>query len=63
MIVAIGAIGPEQAALMDEKLVHGYVSINFNEIGKRCYTFMRAAVEGKPIPPVTYTDNTIQIAE
>ena len=63
MIVAIGAIGPEQAALMDEKLVHGYVSLTYNEIGKLCYTFMRAAAEGKPIPPVTYTDNTIRIGE
>ena len=63
MIVATGAIAPGQAALLDEKLVHGYVSLSYREIGRRCYTLMRAAAEGKPIPLVTYTDNTIQIGE
>ena len=61
MIVGVGKITPEYAALMDEKLVHGYVSINFKEIGKKSFKLMKAAVEGKAIPPLVYTANMIKI--
>lgn len=51
MIVATGKISAEQLALLDERLVHGYVSIDFEQIGRHCYRLMRAAVDGKPLAP------------
>jgi hypothetical protein len=55
MIFTVGQIDPELTALMDEKLAHGYVGIDFTEIGKKCYSLMHAAAGGEPVPLTTFT--------
>jgi len=49
----------EQLALLDEKLVHGYVSINFEQIDRIAYRLMRAAAGGRPVPALTYDPSKI----
>lgn len=63
VIVGVGKIQPEQAALMRDKLVHGYVSIDFPKMGKLTYQVMKAAAEGKPFAPVTYTPDVVVIGK
>lgn len=63
VIVGVGKIQPEQAALMRDKLVHGYVSIDFPKMGKLTYHVMKAAAEGKPFAPVTYTPDVVVIGK
>lgn len=63
VIVGVGKIQPEQAALMRDKLVHGYVSIDFPKMGKLTYQVMKAAAEGKPFAPVTNTPDVVVIGK
>jgi len=62
MIVAVGKIMPEFVALMNEQLVHGYVSIDFERIGRACYRLMRSAVDHVPVPAVTYDPPVVRMA-
>lgn len=62
VIVGAGKIQPEQAALMRDKLVHGYVSIDFPKMGKLTYKVMKAAAEGKPFAPITYTPDVVAMS-
>jgi ribose transport system substrate-binding protein len=62
MIVGVGETGPQGRALLSDKLVHAYVSIDFEEIGKKSYLLMRAIVDGKSQPATTYTSNLTQFA-
>ena len=57
VVIATGTVGTPQAALLDEKRVHGYVSINFEQIGRSSYRAMRALVDGKP-PGTTVSNST-----
>lgn len=62
VIVGVGKIHPPQAALLRDKLVHGYVSIDFPKMGKLTYQVMKAAKEGRPFAPITYTPDLSSIA-
>lgn len=63
VIIAVGRITPDYAALFDEHLVHGFVSINFEEIGKRSYALMKAVAGGQAVPAVSYIPSLIQSAK
>jgi ribose transport system substrate-binding protein len=55
MIAASGAMDPDRVSLMQEKLIHGYISIDFVQLGKLCYEEMEDAVSGRParvLPPM-----------
>ena len=61
VVVGVGKILPVHRQLVDEGLVHGLVSIDFNKIGQLGYQLMRDATEGKPLAPMTYISNTTLI--
>ena len=61
MVVGVGHIAPDYAALLQDKLVHAYVSIDFEEIGRKSYTLMRALASGKPVVPLNFTVNLIRV--
>lgn len=61
VIVGVGKVNPPQSALLNERLVHGYVSIDFPEMGRQTYLVMKAALSGKSFEPVTHTPNTIMV--
>lgn len=59
MVFGVGKITPELRDLVDEGLIHGLVSINFNEIGRKTYEIMRDMADGRPVPEKTYIPNTM----
>ena len=63
VIVAVGSITPDYASLLDEQLVHGYVSIDFERIGRECYELMKAAANGERLPAVTHDPATVRVGE
>lgn len=50
VIVGIGKPTPEIHALMDDRLLHGFVSIDFQNMGRASYAVMRQLVEGAQLP-------------
>jgi|GEM_PF-4674683 hypothetical protein len=50
----VGKILSEYQKLLDDGLIHGFVSINFKQTGKLAYEPMKDAADGKPIPETTY---------
>lgn len=63
MIIAVGKIQPSYVELLNDGLIHGLVSINFNEIGRLTYLRMRQAHLGMDIPALTQTKNTILMGD
>lgn len=63
VIVGVGKIHPPQAALLEERLVHGYVSIDFPKMGQQTYLVMKAALSGKPFEPVTHTPDAVVVGK
>lgn len=63
MIIAAGTTGPKGQALLDDQLVHAFVSIDFEEIGKQAYLLMRDIAIGKPVTPMTITPVQIQFGK
>lgn len=63
IVFAPGLLLPSYADLMSEKLVHGYVSGNFPEIGRLSYLYLKDILAGKDVPRITYIPSTIRIAE
>lgn len=63
LIIAVGKILPDYAALFDEHLVHGFVSINFEEIGRQSYALMKAVANGQAVPATTPVPSLIQYAK
>lgn len=59
VIVGVGKVNPPQAALLNERLVHGYVSIDFPKMGRLTYQVMKSALEGKPVSAVTFTPDAV----
>ncbi len=47
-------------ALMADRLMHGYIKIDFYEIGKASYKVMRDLVEQKNVPKNTFVDTKVQ---
>jgi ribose transport system substrate-binding protein len=54
VIVVVGALQPAYRALMDDGLVHGYVSIDFVGMGRLTYLRMKEAQGGKPLPAQSF---------
>lgn len=61
MVVGVGKILPEYSDLMNEGLIHGFVSIDFPEIGRLSYGLMRDASLGKHVPRVVTTSNKVVV--
>ncbi|WLQ13212.1 substrate-binding domain-containing protein [Hahella aquimaris] len=59
IIIGIGTPLPEQLDQLSEKLVHAYVSIDFAEMGRISYRYLKKLSEGERVPEVTYTENRI----
>lgn len=63
MIFGPGISLPAYKALMNEGLVHGYVTGDFSEIGRLSYRHMRDIAAGKAVPPATFVRPTIRISK
>lgn len=50
VVVGIGKATADITALMENGLLHGYVSIDFPNMGRESYDVMRRLVEGKTVP-------------
>ncbi|WP_158228865.1 substrate-binding domain-containing protein [Chitinimonas sp. BJB300] len=59
IIVAVGAISPEKKMLMDDKLIHGYVSLNFDQMGRLSYQNLRKLANGEKIPARISQENIV----
>ncbi|CAM4035409.1 hypothetical protein VA7868_03645 [Vibrio aerogenes CECT 7868] len=57
MVLSIGGMRSEYSKLLRTKLVHGYLMINYFQLGQGSYTLMKAMASGESIPPVTYIRN------
>lgn len=55
IIIGIGALMPEQHDLLNNNLVNAYVSLDFEEMGKECYHYLKRLASGKDVPPLQYT--------
>ena len=55
IIIGIGGLLPEQAQLVSDKLIHAYVSLDFEEMGQECYRYLKRLATGSTVPPVLYT--------
>lgn len=54
-VSATGELQPEHYALMDDGLVHGYVSIDFETMGRESYRVLKRLAEDKVVEPITRT--------
>jgi len=59
ILVTIGDINGVNQLLTDH-LIHGYVQINFYNIGRYSYEMMRSLIIGKPIPETHYVKNIVK---
>ena len=57
LVVGVGFINDEYKQLIADDIVHGFVSIDFVEIGRVTYQRMKEAAKGKMLPPTSYTPN------
>ena len=61
VVIAIGAeTEPLADALMHEGLLHGYVSIDFELMGRKTYQVLRTLSEGGSVEPFNYVENTLR---
>lgn len=61
IIIAVGELLPEQMELLNEKLLHAYVALDFEEMGRKSYYLLKNLVIGKKIPQVIYTGTKINL--
>ncbi|SHO58247.1 substrate-binding domain-containing protein [Vibrio quintilis] len=54
MVLSIGGMRSEYSQLLSKRLVHGYLMINYFQLGQGSYTLMKAMASGQSIPAVTY---------
>jgi ribose transport system substrate-binding protein len=54
-IVTVGELLPEQEKLLHEKLVHAYVKLDFKEMGRLAYLYLKALAVGKNVPSTAET--------
>ncbi|WP_431687343.1 substrate-binding domain-containing protein [Hahella sp. NBU794] len=59
VVIGIGTPLPEQLDQLSEKLVHAFVSIDFEEMGRISYRYLKKLSEGERVPEITYTENRI----
>lgn len=62
IIIGIGSQSqPVLEQLMNDGLVHGFASIDFIEIGKKCYEIMKRITDGQSVEPINYAPYVIRI--
>lgn len=61
IIIGIGKLMPAQQELLQERLVHGYVSIDFEEMGRIAYFHLKRLAQGKAIPLLTHSRHSIYV--
>jgi len=60
VIVAVGAVTPEKQALLRDNLIQGYVSIDFDRMGRLAYQILSKLATGQKVPDrVTQKNVTI----
>jgi ribose transport system substrate-binding protein len=60
--VIVGVVGGMSEAyqnLLDKKLLHGLVAVDFYGTGRECYRQMKAAANGETIPREVYVDSLV----
>ncbi|MDC0609634.1 substrate-binding domain-containing protein [Vibrio sp.] len=57
MLVTTSTIVTTKDALLDENLIHGYVYVDFSEIGKETYSVLRKVANGESVEPYYYVPN------
>lgn len=62
MIFGVGKITPDLQNLLDDRLIHGLISIDFFEIGRQVYKTLDALSNGRSVPAETIVPNIIRIA-
>lgn len=63
LIHAGGQVDASLQALIDDGLVHGFVSSDFYEIGEISYQMMKSASKGYEIPLYNYTHTQVYLAQ
>lgn len=63
IVVGVGKVLPDYHQLLKDELIHGYVSIDFENTGRSLYKSMKAAVHGLPLKAETYLPSEILISE
>jgi ribose transport system substrate-binding protein len=63
IIVCTGALRDELKSLLSDGLVHGYVVVNFDEIGRLTYLRTRELMDGKRVEAITYSANITLIGK
>ncbi len=63
LIVATSPVVLSSNHLLEEKLIHGYVSISFYKIGEAVYNKMKKISQGFPVEPAVYIDSETVIAK
>ena len=62
IIAATGKITPDIHRLLDDKILHGVVSLSFTEMGKLSYQTMLKLVSGEKVSPFILVDNLTQLS-
>ena len=60
VVVATGETSPAQQGLLRDGLVHGYVSIDFEQMGRYAYRAMKRLARDLPVDPVIRTGATVR---
>ena len=55
LLFAVGSMNPDYWKLLEDGLVQGMVSIDFDAMGKACYHSMRSLLDGNPGPKAVHT--------
>lgn len=63
VVVGVGRVLPNYSQLLEDKLVHGYVSIDFEKTGRSLYTSMQSAVHKRPLKAEIYLSSEIYISQ
>ncbi|WP_416399354.1 substrate-binding domain-containing protein [Allohahella sp. A8] len=63
IVAAVGEGLPAYDELVEDRLLHGYVYVDFRQIGEKAAELMRQAVNGEDIPPVTVVPHKLKLAE
>ncbi len=58
VVVGVGNIDPDMRRLLDDRLVHGYVGIDFHAMGQSSYQAMRDILDGATLPWIISTTTT-----
>ena len=59
IIIGIGTPDADQEALLQDQYVQSYVSIDFEEMGRLSYRYLKRLSEGGNIPKKTYTNSIV----